>query len=231
MTTTEAGTTDAPTGSGPTPPDRRAWLRVGLVLVAVGIVVTTVVLLTRPEPPLPGIARDPALDAAGLEFVDFADDDGGVVVDLVPDDGEVTLAYFGYLSCPDVCPTTMVDIAAAIRQLPADRAERVTVAFVTVDPERDTGPELRDYLGVFYDGLRNDRAALRADAATPLEEAADRLQVFYEIAEHEPGAERYDVGHSAITYVVDDTGTVVREMPFGATAEEFARVITHTLDG
>jgi protein SCO1/2 len=63
--------------------------------------------------------------------------------------GKVTLLYFGYTHCPDVCPTTMADVARALTKLgPEDRAN-VDVVFVTTDPERDTGPELRQWLDAF----------------------------------------------------------------------------------
>lgn len=63
--------------------------------------------------------------------------------------GKVTLLYFGYTHCPDVCPTTMADLGRALTKLkPEDRAA-VNVVFVTTDPERDTGPALREWLDAF----------------------------------------------------------------------------------
>ncbi|MDI2131902.1 SCO family protein [Yinghuangia seranimata] len=63
--------------------------------------------------------------------------------------GKVTLLYFGYTHCPDVCPTTMADLARGLTKLkPEDRAN-VDVVFVTSDPQRDTGPELRSWLDAF----------------------------------------------------------------------------------
>jgi protein SCO1 len=63
--------------------------------------------------------------------------------------GRATLLFFGYTHCPDVCPTTMADIAVALRSLPADVATQVQVVFVTTDPARDTPPVLADWLGRF----------------------------------------------------------------------------------
>ena len=63
--------------------------------------------------------------------------------------GKVTLVYWGYTNCPDVCPTTMADLAAALRLLPADQKAKVSVVFVTTDPDRDTGPALKAWLGKF----------------------------------------------------------------------------------
>jgi protein SCO1/2 len=197
-----------------------------VVIVAGGAAIWVV---AQPSAPLPGLVRTPAVSVAGLEFVDYDDGDAGVPADLVPAAGEVTLAYFGYMSCPDVCPTTLADIRVALQEVGPDRAADVTVAFVTVDPERDDPARMRDYLQLFYPDLPNQTAALRADGPTSLDEATSRLSAYYEVAEHEPGAERYDVGHSAVTYVIDDTGDVVRELPFGTSSQDFARVIEHVL--
>ncbi len=75
--------------------------------------------------------------------------------------GEVTVVFFGYTHCPDLCPTTMADLATARRQLPPDVRDNVTVAFVTEDPQRDTAPVLRRWLDRFdpdFVGLRGGNA-------------------------------------------------------------------------
>jgi protein SCO1/2 len=220
---------DAQSLSSPTRRSRATGAVVVLVVLAIVALAGGTWLLGRDDAPLPGILRDPPLDATGLEFTDYAASDTGEPAGLVPPPGEITLAYFGYLSCPDVCPTTMADIRVALLQLPPEEVARVDVAFVTVDPERDSGPDIRDYLAMFFADQPVDLQALRADGDTSLQTAADRLGLTWQVAEHEPGAARYDVAHSAITYVVAPDGTVARELPFGATPDEFAQVITTTL--
>lgn len=71
--------------------------------------------------------------------------------------GKITLIYFGYTHCPDVCPTTMADIATALRQSTQQIRRDVTVVFVTVDPHRDSLPVLRHWL----DGFSNRFVGLR----------------------------------------------------------------------
>ena len=76
-------------------------------------------------------------------------------------DGQLTLLFFGYTSCPDVCPTTMASIAEGLRQLPPSTRERVTVVFVTTDPKRDQPAVLRQWLDGFdpsFIGLTGDQA-------------------------------------------------------------------------
>lgn len=78
---------------------------------------------------------------------------------------ELTVLFFGYTHCPDVCPTTMADLASARAQLPAPLRDRVTVVFVTEDPERDTPRSLRRWLDGFdpsFVGLRGGNSATKA---------------------------------------------------------------------
>ena len=67
--------------------------------------------------------------------------------------GQPTLLFFGYANCPDVCPTTMADVALALDSVPADLAARTQVVFVTTDPARDTAEFLGEYLARFDQGL------------------------------------------------------------------------------
>ncbi|HSJ28112.1 MAG TPA: SCO family protein [Acidimicrobiia bacterium] len=177
----------------------------GLVRLILSVLVA-LVLVACSEPTLLGAVRSPPLQVAAVTIPDGTD----TPVPMRAADGELLLVYFGYVSCPDICPTTMADIRLALEGLPRDLAERVSVAMVTVDPERDTIDVLTGYLGHFFDrGL-----ALRIEDTEELRRATQAFGAQFEIAEHEPG-ESYDVAHTAITYVIDDTGTVVVEWPFG----------------
>jgi protein SCO1/2 len=113
--------------------------------------------------------------------------------------GRLLVLSFGFTHCPDVCPTTLADTAAALKQLGADAA-RVQVAFITVDPERDTGEVLAKYVTAFHPeflGLRGDAAATQ--------QAAKEFKIFYDKrAGGAPGA--YSMDHSAQSYVLDAQG-------------------------
>lgn len=83
-------------------------------------------------------------------------DDGGATFDFATETaGRPTFLFFGYTTCPDICPTTMADVAVAIRELPADIAADVQVVFVTTDPATDTGPVLAEFLDHFDTDLPN----------------------------------------------------------------------------
>jgi protein SCO1/2 len=99
--------------------------------------------------------------------------------------GRPTLLFFGYTSCPDICPTTMADVALALRRLDRAVAEQVQVVFVTTDPGTDVPPVLAGYLGNFdadlpvsFVGLTGDQGSIdRAQlaAGVPLAEEQGRL--------------------------------------------------------
>lgn len=79
--------------------------------------------------------------------------------------GLLTVVYFGYTNCPDVCPTTMADLASAIRELPAADQRNVNVVFVTTDPQHDTPAVLRSWLDHFDTDLPRRFAGLRGSQA------------------------------------------------------------------
>jgi protein SCO1/2 len=95
---------------------------------------------------------------------------------------------------------------------------------VTVDPERDTAAVLDGYLDHFFD----DGVALRTDDPDELSAAADAFGVQFEVEDHVAG-DAYDVAHTAMTYVVDDTGAVVVEWPFGFETESMTSDLTTLL--
>jgi len=113
--------------------------------------------------------------------------------------GRLLVLSFGFTHCPDICPTTLAETAAALKKLGAE-ASRVQVAFVTLDPERDTADVLAKYVTAFHPqfiGLRGDAAATQL--------AAMEFKIFYEKrAGGAPGA--YTMDHSAQTYVLDAQG-------------------------
>lgn len=164
---------------------------------------------------LHGYQREPSLEVGHVALPDVSA--GGAPMAMRPPAGELLLVYFGYTSCPDVCPTTMNDVAVALGDLPDDLADRVTVAMATVDPERDTAEALTGYLDHFF----TRHLALRTTDPAVLTAATEAFGVQWEVEEHEPG-EAYEVAHTAVTYVVDDTGTVVVEWPFGLDSESMA---------
>jgi len=111
--------------------------------------------------------------------------------------GKAVVVFFGFTHCPDVCPTTLAELSAAIKSLGKD-AERVQVLFVTVDPERDTKDVLAKYVTAFdpsFLGMYGDDAATRR--------VAKDFKIYYE---KRKTGDSYSVDHSGQTYVIDPQG-------------------------
>jgi protein SCO1 len=116
--------------------------------------------------------------------------------------GKWLMVYFGYTYCPDVCPTTMMEIAGALNALGPHTA-MVQALFITVDPQRDTGAVLNDYLKSFdrsIIGLTGTYAQIAAAAKT--------FHVFYERNDTDGGNYLYD--HSSYIYLVNPDGRFAR---------------------
>ncbi len=137
--------------------------------------------------------------------------------------GKVVVVFFGYTQCPDVCPTTLVDMKAVKEQLGKD-GERLQVLFVTVDPERDTPELLSKYVPAFdpsFIGLYGDA---EATART-----AKEFKVFYKKV---PGSSptNYSVDHTAALYVYDPSGRLRLFAKHAQGAEALAHDIKLLLD-
>jgi protein SCO1/2 len=163
-----------------------------------------------------GLRRDPPLDVTGVTLPEVSPDQPEQPFELVPQPGNLLFVYFGYTHCPDLCPTTMADLRKGLKQLGPD-AERVEVAFVTVDPERDTADVLPAYLDSFVDGAH----ALRTDDPAALQAAEDAFLASSTITPLDDGT--YSVSHTAFSSIVDEHGVVVAEWPFGFSADSMAR--------
>jgi protein SCO1/2 len=113
--------------------------------------------------------------------------------------GKVALLYFGYTFCPDVCPTTLANVAEILKGL-GKEANKVRVLFVTVDPDRDTPKVLNQYTDAFapqVDGL--------AGTADELAALARRYRIAYSVKPNNDPS-RYEVSHSPAIYVFGKEG-------------------------
>lgn len=167
-----------------------------------------------------------ATDVTGLEFSgDFRlADHNGKPRSLADFRGKVVVIFFGYTHCPDVCPTTMSDLAAAMKKLGPD-ADKVQVLFVTVDPERDTADLLSKYVPAFHPSFLGLRGTLEETART-----AKDFKILYQ---KQPGQtpDTYTVDHSAGSFVFDRQGRLRLYVSYGQGAEVFAHDIGLLLGG
>src|SRR4029077_7071177 len=145
-----------------------------------------------------GQALLPAKEAFDFRLVD----QDGIPFQLSQLRGKVVLFSFGFTHCPNVCPTTLSDLAKLFRALPENDRQRVQVLFVTVDPLRDQVAVMKKYVPYFdqsFIGLTGSEAQIA--------ETAKAFGAFYEISRS--GGEdqdNYSVNHSALTYLITPNG-------------------------
>ena len=175
-----------------------------------------------------GYKPTPVRVTGTLSLPDFATDPRGLDFSLKAAPESLLVVYFGYLTCPDICPVTMVDIAAGLDELEPTAAERIEIAFATVDIERDTGARITDYLTHFFPKSRIH--SLRARDAFQLQGVTATFGALWQVDPHEPDASTYGVAHSGSTYVVDDAGHLVWEWPFGTSGPEVAVTLGELMD-
>ncbi|MDR2188724.1 MAG: SCO family protein [Azonexus sp.] len=138
--------------------------------------------------------------------------------------GRFQLITFGYTYCPDICPTTLVDMAAALTRL-GDKAARLQAIFITVDPERDSGEVLRTYTA-FFDprilGLTGSPALIRR--------AADNFRIRYAKVVNADGTpENYAVDHSAGMILLGPDGVFIEKFAYATPVDTLVETLSPLL--
>ena len=181
-----------------------------IVLAAVGVLLYT----QRPQAPVAGTELTNPVQISGLQLVDQR----GQTVDLADDfDGKVTLVFFGYTRCPDICPLTMARLAQAYEGL-TDRSG-LNVVMVTVDPGHDTPEVLADYVRRFHPdfvGLTGSNTQIAEAASTfyvgfagnaPTVAHTDMVAVL-----DRQGRMRYMYGQEAVIKIAEDLPGLLRRL-------------------
>jgi protein SCO1 len=158
-----------------------------------------------------------AIDLTGADYArDFQlTDHNGQPRSLKDFRGKLVVVFFGYTQCPDVCPTSLSELAEAKKLLGPD-SEKLQALFITVDPERDTPEVLKGYMANFDPGF----LALRG---TPeqLAAVAKEFKVYFKKAEG-PTSTSYTMDHSAASYVYDTQGRLRLYTRYGSGAQALA---------
>jgi len=187
-----------------------------LLLAAVATATTTMALgACSPEP-----VSFKSTDITGAEFAKDLrlKDHFGKTRSIADFKGQVVVVFFGFTQCPDVCPTSMTTMAE-VKRLLAERADRLQVLFITVDPERDSQAVLQAYMRNFdptFLALRPEPEELKA--------AADGFKVYYKKVEGRTPTS-YTMDHSAGKYVFDSQGRVRLFSSYGTEAAVIAQDI------
>jgi len=172
---------------------------------------------------LPGFAQradldleaDTSQDEAPVRRRYMMEDTHGNLVKDSDFQGKFVLVYFGYMSCPDVCPTTLSTISEVMVDL-EEVADELAVLFVTVDPERDTPEKLDEYLGFFDEriiGLRGPKPYT--------DHMVKAFNARYEFYYPDPDDKtEYSVDHTASVAFVGPYGNLIKRFPHGMSAED-----------
>lgn len=130
--------------------------------------------------------------------------------------GKISLVYFGYSFCPDICPTDLQLIGQALDQMTDEERADAQALFITIDPERDTAQQLAGYVPLFH-------SQIRGLTGTPeqIEVAAKAYRAYYKkVSAEEAGTSEYLMDHSAFIYLMDRGGNFVRVFGHGVDPAE-----------
>jgi len=128
-------------------------------------------------------------------------------VNLSDHQGKVVLLFFGYTSCPDICPLSLARIGACLSSLEDAQAEQVSALFITLDPERDTAERMGQYAGFFHPGI----VGLTGDAEA-IDDVTTRYGITWERKSSPESALGYSISHPDSILLVDAEGTLVGEV-------------------
>jgi protein SCO1 len=175
------------------------------------------------EKPKPAFKNIDITGAAYAKALSLPDVDGKTRT-LADFNGKVVIVFFGFAQCPDVCPTTMAEIAEVRQKLGAVGA-KVQPVFITVDPERDTAPVLKEYVRAFG----GDVIALRGTLEQTQSAARDFKVFFAKVPGKTEGS--YTIDHTAGSFVFDPKGQVRLFVRYGGGADALASDLTLLLSG
>jgi protein SCO1/2 len=182
----------------------------------VGLALIAALVLARPYS-YRGSLIDPPVPAA-----DFTLTDGEGAFSLSDQRGKLVLLFFGYTTCPDVCPATLGEMKQVRARL-GDQAEDVRFVFITVDPQRDTPERISRYAAAFdptFFGLTGSEAEL--------EPVWEGYFVYRKITP-QGSAAGYLVDHSARIYLIDPSGNLLLTYSFGTPVDDILQDVRHVL--
>lgn len=129
--------------------------------------------------------------------------------------GKISLIYFGFTFCPDICPTSLQTISVALEKLSSNELENVQVIFVTIDPNRDNITQLKSYLSNFHPNIIGLTGS--EDQITKI---ADSYKVYYSKVEPDSDSDLYQMDHSSIIYMMNKNGNYIKHFSSKATSDE-----------
>ena len=121
--------------------------------------------------------------------------------------GKYTIIYYGYMYCPDICPTTLSIVASALKKLPKKKADMFQLIFISVDPDRDKVKELKEYANYFYKGaigLTSNEKYLKS--------ISSNYGTYYAKEYLKNSKMNYSVAHTSFVYIMDKEGKILHKL-------------------
>jgi protein SCO1/2 len=181
----------------------------GAAVVSVGALVTAVIIYFLLSP----TAKQQTVSVPIGGPFELVDQDGIRVTDKTFA-GKPSVIFFGYTSCPDVCPTTLFNLSAWLKAIGPD-ADKLNILFISVDPERDTSAHLKEYLSSFDPRIRGLTGTDKQITAA----AKEFHVIYFKGGQLEEG--RYTMDHTMVIYLMDRTGKLVDSIS-SQTEDKFA---------
>jgi protein SCO1/2 len=186
------------------------------IAIAAALAIVTVVAVSGRERAASGEIASTGQPLVGGEFQMVNQD--GQPVDQTMLDGKWSLVFFGFTYCPEFCPTTLAELAAVQQRL-GDKAENLQIVFVSVDPERDTPQQMKDYLS--SDGFPQGTIGL---TGTP-EQVAEAAQAYRAYYEKVGEGEGYTMNHSLTVYLMGPDGQFRTAVAYGLGPDKSTKII------
>ncbi|MEY8828858.1 SCO family protein [Sedimentitalea sp. XS_ASV28] len=139
--------------------------------------------------------------------------------------GRWLLVFFGFANCPDICPTTLAEVAAVMDELGESGAPRVQPLFISVDPERDTPAALAEFVPRFEAGIVGLTGTSAQISAT-----ARSFYIYYEKIEEAAALDGYSMSHSSQLFLFGPDGAYVTAYAYGTPAEEILADLNERLE-
>lgn len=205
-------------------PLKKTPILIALFAFVVGIITAQYLLSAKPSPSPASVqtgTRVPVV--AGTFGGDFTLTQQGKPVKLSDFQDKVVMVYFGYSSCPDICPTSLAIISAGLKTLTAEELAQVQPIFISVDPERDGGDTLMNYAQHFHPNLIGITGT-----AAEVQQATRQYGAFYAKVPSK-SAMGYLVDHTSNTYLISKAGKFVTILPHNMTPATVAESIRQEL--
>ncbi|KMV30436.1 photosynthetic protein synthase I [Photobacterium swingsii] len=192
-----------------------------VLALALGAGLLTRYIMDRSEAPTSASHTPTQLESVDVNALYSGEDTINL---FAQDDKRLRVVYFGYTHCPDVCPTSLAVLSAALQSLPQDNLAQLWPAFITLDPERDTPAKSAEYAGYFnksITGLSGSDAQIKA--------LAEKYGVLYMRTEMKDSAMKYSVDHSSYFYLLQPDGTLLEKVPHTLNSAILVDAITRNL--